>query len=149
EPVEVDGKRGDQVAVYLENIRDPGAAAGFAQQGERLLVTAIIVDSPISLRADVIARARPEGDDFLMEAEARLSRYLAEITEQPERGVPPPQPLPPPPARRTEKPDQPQFPGWIIPPDDRGPLPPADRSPVIEPKQGVVTVAADRVESVE
>lgn len=155
EPIELGGENGEQIAVFMQNARDPAAAAGIAQQADRLLVTAVTLGSKVSLRADVLNPARPEGDPFLAEAEARLARYLDELA----RG-----PASPPPAGAGAPERPPATPGagvlapgraapaaapaWTPPPDERGPLPPAERSPIVEPREGVVTVAGEKVELV-
>jgi len=98
-----------QVAVYLDQVREvgpggaPAPAAGRRQQAERLLVVAVVDDTNPALVVDLLQRerpgdARPLGDvvAFLDDAEARLSRYLTDVTRPPEPVAEPrPEPAPP------------------------------------------------------
>lgn len=81
-------RRTYQIAVYFDRVSDPGAPAGEAglsQAGDRLLVTGVIYGA-IALRSDVMRPFRP-GSAFITEAEARLGRFLAAATGQPEEGA--------------------------------------------------------------
>ena len=100
EPVEVVGSEGrrasaDQLAVYFENVRDPGGRPGpepgVGQSADRLLVTGLIVRQAqgISLRADTIVQGRPSVDRsprsadaarLNLEGEARLAKFLASVS---------------------------------------------------------------------
>lgn len=101
EPVEVVGADGarasaDQLAVYFENVRDPGGRPGpdpgVGQSADRLLVTGLIVRQPqgISLRVDHVEQGRPSVRSGLQadaarlnaEGEARLARYLIALSNQ-------------------------------------------------------------------
>ena len=72
-----------QVAVYFERVRTPGVApgTGLAQQGERLLVTALLAGAPPRLDATVLDEGRPVAvsDAFLADAEARFARHLRRL----------------------------------------------------------------------
>lgn len=70
----------EQLAIYFDDVRDPGGPPGIAQSGERLLVTGLLTsaDDP-ALRVDLLERGRPF-DPFVEEAEARLARHLERIT---------------------------------------------------------------------
>ncbi|MBC7772564.1 MAG: LPS assembly protein LptD [Pyrinomonadaceae bacterium] len=65
-----------QIAIYFDRVSDPGAPAGLAQSGDRLLVTGVI-EGGITLRSDVHRAARPD-EPFLREAEMRLARFLSD-----------------------------------------------------------------------
>lgn len=157
-----------QVAIYFENVRDPGGPSAVSQRADRLLVTARVGGEAPSLRADILSRTPPTGGDpFIADGEARLARYLDEV-----RGITPP-PLTPRPApagpQPTEQPpdepaqtdhapdtpppsppapispDQPiDWTSITIPEGLRAParpdLPPADRSPIS--REGVVMVSS-------
>ncbi|MFG0293973.1 MAG: hypothetical protein ACF8MJ_12580 [Phycisphaerales bacterium JB050] len=96
EPVEVVAASGvraeaDQLAIYLENVRDPGgrpgSEPGVGQSADRLLVTGLMVRQPsgIALRSDEVVPSRPTLDrlgtspaaTLNAEGEARLAAYLA------------------------------------------------------------------------
>lgn len=88
-----------QVAVFAENIRDPASAPDRAVRADRLLLTAVVV-GPVSLRTDLMSRARPD-DPFLTQAEERLARYLRDTVS--------------PPVAEAEKPIRSRPPPWTIP----------------------------------
>jgi hypothetical protein len=100
-----------QVAVYLDRAGLPEAQPDVSVAGDRVLITAVI-DGPLSLSADLLVPAHPDGgaadaiDEALgvdhttgvspatpaeralvQEGEERLARFLAELTRQP--GSPP------------------------------------------------------------
>lgn len=102
EPVQVVAPSGaradaDQLAVYFENVRDPGGTPGpqpgVGQSADRLLVTGLIVRqrSGIALRVDDIRAGRPEPNRqnasdaaaLNREGEARLATYLASLRDTP------------------------------------------------------------------
>ncbi len=76
-----DGERAPirQVAVYFDRVSDPGAEAGFAQAGDRLLVTGIL-QGELTIRFDALVRGRPDQPDvqFVREGERRLTNFLRE-----------------------------------------------------------------------
>ena len=99
EPILADVEHGappveaNQVAVFLEEIRDataaPGDIPGLAQSGDRLLVTAILIETRTTLRVDLLERVQPQADEaegvadaFVERAERRLARYLASVTDR-------------------------------------------------------------------
>lgn len=103
EPVQVVSASGaraaaDQLAIYFENVRDPGGSPGpqpgVGQSADRLLVTGLIVrqQAGIALRADDIRSGRPEPDrqnassaaSLNREGEARLATFLASIQDGPQ-----------------------------------------------------------------
>lgn len=131
EPIRLDGRDAEQVAVYFDKVSDPSGAVGLSQQGERLLVTAVVYRAEPGLRADILKAERPT-DPFVAEGEARLARFLEEAVNPPGasggRG--------------------PALPAWMTA-DDRDALPPAERSPALEPAQGLVNFFADTVEIVD
>lgn len=90
-----------QVAIYFDRVADPAAAVGFAQAGDRLLVTGILRGS-VSLAADSLRRGKPEvlaitrEDDpvriaaaFAAESQERLARYLRRLDGRGEEQAPP------------------------------------------------------------
>lgn len=99
EPVDVVGPQGrrasaDQIAVYFENVRDPGGRPGpdpgIGQSADRLLVTGLIVRQPagISLSVDLNQRGRPDPTQgrraldaarLNAEGEARFAKFLASL----------------------------------------------------------------------
>lgn len=68
-----------QIAIYFDRVSDPGAEAGFAQAGDRLLVTAIL-RGDLAFRFDALVRGRPEAPDvqFVREGERRFAEFLRE-----------------------------------------------------------------------
>lgn len=84
EPRTQDGEDIWQLAFYFENMRTPLASAKFSQNARRLLVT-VAVRGDVRLRIDLLEQDRPEGDTFLLEAESRFTRRIAELAAQ---GVP-------------------------------------------------------------
>lgn len=160
EPVRIGERDADQLALYLADVFDPGGAVGLSQQGDRLLITAVVFRADPTLKTDLLREGRPE-EPFLTEAEGRLARHLAELTAPPAGPAPPipriapPTPAAPPiepptapeptPAVATPRPLAPES----LPPDDRGPLPPAERPPVEYPRQGLVHYFAENVEVVD
>lgn len=105
EPVTVNGVAADQVALYLDNARDPagpgeggrpvgGGGTWLSQSASRLLVTALLTSNnqPWTVRADVPVRDGRPASAFIAEGEARLARYLVSLTTQPEPETAPGQP---------------------------------------------------------
>lgn len=147
-----------QIAIYFDRVSDPGAPAGLAQSGDRLLVTGII-EGAITLRSDVHRPARPE-EPFLREAELRLARFLSDSTGGTEATTGPDKPVPVAEggaASRVNARDpidpgvsRPYEPGSRYAPDT---FEPSDGSPSIAPepapifaRRGIITVAfADRL----
>jgi hypothetical protein len=164
--VDASGKATRQVAVFFDRVQDPGARAGFAQAGDRLLVTGI-VSGEFALRADVVGKDKPapgvvgsEGPGgFVAESEARLSRHLSAIVEERARpsgvttaraegaeGVPPlarsefAGPLRPGESRPFEPGSS--LTAGAFPPDiQASPLPPPARVEPIFAREGVITFA--------
>jgi len=68
-----------QIAIYFDRVSDPGAEAGFAQAGDRLLVTALL-QGELAVRFDALLKGRPDGADepFVRESERRLTEFLRE-----------------------------------------------------------------------
>lgn len=147
EPIRIDGVDAEQLAVYFDKVSDPSGAVGLSQQGERLLVTAIIRrDEPV-LKADLLRRERPT-DPFVEESEARLARFLTELVSPPAAALPETDRTPGArPQAGAPAPRPPALPEWLTS-DDRGPMPPADRIPAEEPRAGIVNFFADTIEIV-
>lgn len=150
EPIRVDGVDAEQVALYFDRVYDAGGAPVVNEQAERLLVTAIITRTGALLKTDLLRPERPT-DEFVDEAEGRLSRYLVELTSPPDplTATADGSPLPrrgPTQARPGEAPGQP-LPEWLAR-DDRGPMPPATRIPAEFPDEGLVNFFAENVESI-
>ncbi|MCA9292474.1 MAG: hypothetical protein KDA20_01530 [Phycisphaerales bacterium] len=103
EPIEVNvagvQREADQIALYLADAVDLRAAvagvdAGAAhasptapqvQSADRLLITAVVTDSNLTLHADDMREQRPlarPSAGFIAEGESRLARYLASLTGQ-------------------------------------------------------------------
>ncbi len=119
-----------QVAIYLDNARDPKGDSAITQRADRLLITARLRGPAPSLSADLFETARPAPSDFLAAANLRLARYLATLRT----GDASPPPLDGP---ADQRPSAGADPLWarIRIPDDLAPpeatrLPPADREPV-------------------
>ncbi len=72
-----DGGEANQIALYFDQVRTPGAAPAVSQSADRLLVTAL-VSGELSVTADVFERGRPYGP-FVGDAEYRFSQRLAQI----------------------------------------------------------------------
>lgn len=85
---EPDGRRLRQLAIYLDNARDPAAAAGAVMRAERLLVT-VVVTGDVLLRIDSLVRARPTSE-FLVEGDRRLARFLIDNLAIADAGEAPP-----------------------------------------------------------
>jgi hypothetical protein len=102
EPVEVVSPAGnraqaDQLALYFENVRDPGGQPGsdpgVGQSADRLLVTGLVVRQPagIAMRVDDIIPGPPTPDRsgavgatrLNAEGEARLANFLAGLRTDP------------------------------------------------------------------
>ncbi len=68
-----------QIAIYFDRVSDPGAEAGFAQSGDRLLVTGLL-QGELEVRFDSLLKGRPDGNDanFVREGERRFAEYLRE-----------------------------------------------------------------------
>jgi len=79
ESVQARGAPLEQIALYLDNAREPGVDARFSQSAERLLVTAI-VQGEVRLRVSRLLEDRA-AIEFVRQGEQRFARYLAEITE--------------------------------------------------------------------
>lgn len=109
-----------QIAVYFENVRDPGGPSGIAVASDRLLVTAV-VSGAVDLKADRLFRGRPT-DPLLPEGEQRFARLITNLL------YPPP---PPPPPRQ---------------PRVRAPLSPA--APTSEPPLAGATTPAEPIPGV-
>lgn len=142
EPIRLDGRDADQVAVYFDKVSDPSGAVGLSQQGERLLVTAVIFRVEPTLKADILKRERPD-DPFVAEGEARLARFLEDLVNPPQASD----------IDRTQgatgrAPRATPLPAWMTA-DDRGPMPPAERSPILEPREGLVNFFADTIEVID
>jgi hypothetical protein len=91
-----------QFAIYFDRVSDPGADAGFAQAGDRLLVTGLL-RGELTIRNDTFRRGRPEvlpttrdadpvraAAAFTTEGEQRLARYMRRLlgAEDAELGAP-------------------------------------------------------------
>ncbi len=76
EPVQLDGRPLEQIAVWFENVQDPGADSRIAQTAPQLLVTAI-AEGEIVLRSDRFIARRPT-DPFITEGEGRFARFLTQ-----------------------------------------------------------------------
>ncbi len=79
ERVQLPDNRGEanQIALYFDEVRTPGAAPAVTQSADRLLVTAL-VSGDVSVTADVFERGRAYGP-FVGDGEFRLSQRLAQI----------------------------------------------------------------------
>lgn len=157
---DAEGVAVQQVAVYFDRVNDPGAAAGVSggvgsPAGDRLMVTGV-VRGPLSLSADALATARPT-DTFVVEGERRLARLLGAMTgvagdeaaggPEPRRGWSVPgrargvgTPLVP----GESQPFEPGTPMGEEPEVDVAGevLPPAERTPPIFGREGMITIAA-------
>ncbi|TVQ30080.1 MAG: LPS-assembly protein LptD [Phycisphaeraceae bacterium] len=133
EPVQLAGQPLEQVAIYFDDVRDPGADAAVAQTAERLLVTAI-VEGQLSLRVDRLREGRPTSA-FLIEGEARLARYLSGLVGTPPRDPEQRDPFPPTVVERRD----PAAPTDALVPDIEGRLAPTVQAPPIFAEEGVVT----------
>lgn len=143
-----------QVAVYFDRVSDPGAQAGFAQAGDRLLVTGVL-QGDIVLGPDSLRRGATR-EPFVAESEQRFARLLFELVNgaQGEAGraeMPPPDATAPrgpgtapiiPGMSKPYEPGSPLGPGRPAEssPDYRQ-LPPAERRPAIFAKKAIVTFA--------
>lgn len=89
----------DQIAVYLENARDPsgpgeggtGSGAWLSQSATRLLITGLIAsdpDAPPAIAVDIPMRDARPSSLFVAEAEARLARHLVAVTSPGEEQLP-------------------------------------------------------------
>ncbi len=92
EPFQIDpaGPTLTQIAVFFENVRDPGGPSGIAVASDRLLVTAVI-SGDVDLKSDRLFRGRPT-DPLLPEAESRFARLINDLLYPPPPPPPPRQP---------------------------------------------------------
>ncbi|MEO1129447.1 MAG: hypothetical protein AAFX05_07030 [Planctomycetota bacterium] len=130
EPVFVDERPADQIAVYFEDVRTP-LSGPTAHQGDRLLVTGVFFGETRTLQADVLREDRPTVV-AVDEAEARLARFLQELLLE----------------GTTDRPSVRQRDPSAIDlrfEDDRPPLPPAVRTPALFPREGTVSFFADDI----
>ena len=76
---EADRAPSRQIAIYFDRVSDPGAEAGFAQSGDRLLVTGVL-QGELAVRFDALLKGRPDGADaqLVREGERRLAEFLRE-----------------------------------------------------------------------
>ncbi len=128
EPVLVGSQEADQVAVYMQDASGGLASEALAaQEGDRLLVTGIILNSGARLRPDILEPSRPD-DPFVREGEQRLARYLRGVLRQTGQSFP-------------REPSATERVLASLPPDDRGSMAPAERSAAIVPVDGVFAFA--------
>ncbi|MEC9374119.1 MAG: hypothetical protein VYC34_09755, partial [Planctomycetota bacterium] len=133
EPVQLAGQPLEQIAVYLDNARDPGAAAEVSQSAERLLVTAII-EGEQTLQTNRLLQRRPAGA-FLEAGERRLAAYLARAGgDQPPGVMINPEWTPPTLVDR-----RPISPPGFAPPPGEGNLARVPQAPPIFAEQGLVS----------
>lgn len=138
-----------QIAIYLDNARDPLASAGSVVRAERLLVT-VVVTGDVLLRADSFQRGRPADSTFVVEGERRLARFLIDNLAVAQAGEAPSllQPVDenlrvPPSALRDVYATAAEIEAAIPPPDDR--LPPASGGEIRPAREGVVSFSAPDV----
>lgn len=143
-----DGRRLRQIAVYMENARDPLAAAGSVVRADRLLVT-VVVTGDVLLNADAFQRGRA-GEEFVVEGERRLARFLVDNLAIAQAGEASPLLAPidedlrvPRSALRDVYATAAEIEAAIPPPDDR--LPPVDGGEIRPARQGVVAFSAPDV----
>jgi hypothetical protein len=72
-----DGTRLRQIAIYLDDARDPLAAAGSVVRADRLLVT-VVVTGEVLLNAATFQRERVTETPFIVEGDRRLARFLVD-----------------------------------------------------------------------
>ncbi|MEM1166845.1 MAG: hypothetical protein AAGI30_11205 [Planctomycetota bacterium] len=143
---------GEQIAVYFDDLRTPTISpTAVTQEGERVLVTAVLVEPDPSLMIDSLIIGRPGESEtdvlFIEEGEARLIRLLEELTglasDPPGArvepiAVPPMVPYEPIVARPIEE---------LFPDPRTVDVGPADRLPIEFAAGGVFTAYAPSVES--
>jgi hypothetical protein len=141
-----DGRRLRQIAVYLDNARDPLASAGSVVRADRLLVT-VVVTGDVLMSADAFQRGRPTDAEFVVESERRLARFLIDnlAIAQAGEGAPLLQPIDedlriPPSALRDVYATADEIEAAIPGPDGR--LPPASGGEFRPARQGVVSFSA-------
>lgn len=149
-----EGKEQRQIAVYFDRVSDPGAQAGFAMAGDRLLVTGVL-EGEVRVVPDSMRVGEPQ-EPFVRASHERLARLLRELVSGSagDAGVAEsPQPGETDPRRRSGAPvapgmSRPYEPGSPLGPDraplvteDYRVLPPAERRPAIFAKKGVLTFA--------
>ncbi|MEM9084135.1 MAG: hypothetical protein AAGB34_11110, partial [Planctomycetota bacterium] len=141
--------RGHQIAMYFDNLRSPASAPGaLAQEADRLLVTAVLVDAQIDLSTDLLLRGRPEVNrDFLLESEDRLAGLLLEITNQPLPKEEPVLAAIPVPARIDPSQFAPKPIDQLFPDPREQVQPAAERVAVRLPREGTVSAFAPEIES--
>ncbi len=66
-----------QIAVYLDDARDPLAAAGSIVRADRLLVT-VVIEGEVLLNAANFQRERVADSEFIVEGDRRLARFLVD-----------------------------------------------------------------------
>ncbi|MGD9688853.1 MAG: LPS assembly protein LptD [Phycisphaerales bacterium] len=148
-----------QVAVYFDRVSDPGSHSGLSPSGDRLMVTGLI-DGDLALRADSLVRGRPAAgtgaggaDPLLAEGEARLARLLGDLSglgvadapALPQTAGVAPAPGRGPIVPGMAQPFEPDSPLGRAGDSTPGPAPdlgPAERTPPIFARSGIVTFAA-------
>lgn len=145
EPVRIDGRDADQVAAYFDRATNPAGAVGLSQQGERLLVTAIVYRGEHTLRADVLTPGRPEAA-LVAEGEGRLARFLEETVNPPEAGPAGVDRASRGPGRWRERSSP--LPEWMTA-DGREGVSVAERSAIVGARDGLVSFHAENVEIVD
>ncbi|MGP1310523.1 MAG: hypothetical protein ACTS27_10030, partial [Phycisphaerales bacterium] len=146
-----EGERLRQIAVYLDNARDPLASAGQVVAADRLLVT-VVVSGDVLLKADSFLRGRPTDDPFLVEGERRMARFLIDSLAVAQAGEAAPLLRPvdddlrvPRSALRDLYATSAEIEAAIPPPDDRLPPVREGEGEIRPASQGVVTFSAPDV----
>ncbi len=84
-----EGKRLRQIAIYLDDARDPLAAAGSIVRADRLLVT-VVIEGEVLLNAATFDRERVAESEFIVEGDRRLARFLVDTLALAQAGEAPP-----------------------------------------------------------
>jgi hypothetical protein len=155
-----DGKDQHQIAIYFDRVSDPGAQAGFALSGDRLLVTGVL-EGDVRAAPDSLRRGEPR-EPFVPISEARLADLLRQLAGGAPGDAGAPEgplageqaPLAPGNAPVTPGMSRPYEPGSPLGPDrtpaevtDYRLLPPAERRPAIFAKKGIISFALGRNET--
>ncbi len=157
-----DGKSTHQVAIYFDRVSDPGAQAGFAQSGDRLLVTGVL-EGEIRMAPDSLRRGEPR-EAFIGESDNRLARLLRDLVTGVKDTAGAAEPPGPEATGPTVPGGAPVVPGMSRPYEPGSPLgpeqtavraqdyrllPPAERRPAIFAKKAIITFAVGPDQSIK
>ncbi|MCB9848974.1 MAG: LPS assembly protein LptD [Phycisphaeraceae bacterium] len=121
EPTIINGAQAHKLAIYFDDVFDPGSDAGVGLSADRILITGVITGGR-TLATDSLDLGRPD-TPFLTQAERRLAQHLTTIAGEGRTRVDP-------------------FSGAIVETSPALTLAPAEQGEIIVPRRGVLSLAA-------